>query len=412
MTKFKISDFVWIILCIVSFGALIISSFKLPNTIYYFADACNILLFIFAVKKSKINDIINSLTPFIIILSLFIFSCIIGVVINSVPLILSLWGARNFFRYILFFFSCILILRKKHIQWFLKQLPKIYWLNFILSLFQYAVLHLGNDYIGGIFGIAQGCNGSTTIFLNICIAYFVSEYLNKRINLLKLGEYTIAYFIITVLTEIKGNYIFFVLIVAVELIFGRKSRRSIIIGISSVFVLIFGIYLLSVFFPESVNTLLDFDAATNYMNASYFGKVTFTRNAIFDVANKYFFKNNGLLYLFGYGLGACDVSAFFSSPFYSLYGSMNYRQYSMAMMLLQNGYVGLALYLGMFVFIGIVSLKQYKNDKNDFDNSVFLAVTAIVVFALLNNIYASLLVDMGYWIWFMMAVPFILKKKT
>ena len=411
MAKFKIRNFIWIILAVVSVGSLIISSFHLSNVILYIADASNICLFIYSFKYLRKCTCIEGMNAFFVCVAGFSIFAIIGAFINGVPVHLFLWGGRNFYRYLLFFYSCVVYLRKEHVYWFFEKLPIIYWINLVLSLFQYFVLHLGNDYIGGIFGISQGCNGATTIFLNISLAYFVSQYINKAIKFSKLSQYLVVYFVITVIAEIKGNFIFFVLIIAVELIAGRKSLRTIGIGIGSGIALVLGIFLLAKLFPESVGTLLNPEQATNYMNATYFGRATFTRNAIFQVANNNFFEGDLIRRLLGFGLGACEVSAFFVSPFYASYGYMNYRQYSMAMMLLQNGYIGLALYLLMFVMIAIVAFRNCERNKDVFENAVCLAVVAIAIFSILDNIYATLFVDMGYWLWFIFAIPFVLIKE-
>lgn len=410
MVKFKISYFAWIILFIVSFGALIITQFNISKALYFVADGVNVLFFVFAVKYKGFKEIKKGLTAFNIILALYAVVCILGAIINSVAFSYFLLGIRNNFRYFLFFYSCVMVLEKHHIQMFFKFLPKLYWLNLILSVFQKYVMNLTNDYIGGIFGIEQGCNGSSTIFLNICLAIFTSHYINKQLSLFRLTLYTFVYFIITVFAELKGNYIFFVLIIAFELIIGRKSRRTVMLGVGSLIAFGLGIYLLSVFFPKSIEVLFDLDAATHYMNATYLRRVTFTRNAIFDVANDYFFGDRWILSLFGFGLGACEMSSFLVTPFYAAYGDMNYRQYSAAMILLQNGYVGLILFFTLFVVIGVYSFRYYDKRKSDFNNSLYMAIPAIALFAIFNNFYATLLFDMGYWIWFVLAIPFIIRK--
>lgn len=62
-----------------------------------------------------------------------------------------------------------------------------------------------------------------------------------------------------------------------------------------------------------------------------------------------------------YGIGACDTSSFFSSPFFDMYGYMNYRQLSSSMTVLQNGYTGLAVYFAFFVYLFLVGL--FKSGK-------------------------------------------------
>lgn len=68
------------------------------------------------------------------------------------------------------------------------------------------------------------------------------------------------------------------------------------------------------------------------------------RKYIRNICRKFIYGDKAWLYLFVYGIGACDTSSFFSSPFYDMYGYMNYRQLSSSMTVLQNGYIGLVIY--------------------------------------------------------------------
>lgn len=223
--------------------------------------------------------------------------------------------------------------------------------------------------------------------------------------------YSILYFLVAALSETKGNYIFFVLIVAVALLVSKKSLKT--FGIICVaFVSVgAGIYFLNKYFPGSLDFLLDLNEANRYMNASYFETVTFTRNAALSVANKVFFKDNSWLYLFGYGIGACDTSIFFSSPFFDMYGYMNYRQLSSSMTVLQNGYTGLAVYFAFFVYLFLVGL--FKSGKCEDANAkqIMIMTCCLAFFAIGDSFYASLYIDAAYWLFFALAIPLVMLKE-
>lgn len=402
---------IWLVLAITSVGALIISTFHLSNFVYYLADALNIFLAFFAIRrlhrvqKKKESGFLSFL------LVLFTANCVIGIVGNEVPLKLAIWGSRNVYRFILFFISCVTLLKKEDIVRFQIILPKVYVINAIIAAFQYFVLGLKGDYTGGLFGTIQGCNGSLTIFLNIALSYFIAGYLCGKETLSKVVMYSILYFLVAALSETKGNFIFFVLIVAVALLVSKKSLKTFGITCAAFISLAAGAYLLNRYYPGSLNFLLDLNAAARYMNASYFGAVTFTRNAALSVANRVFFKDNTWLYLFGYGIGACDTSSFFSSPFYDMYGYMNYRQLSASMTVLQNGYTGLAVYFAFFAYLFIVGLLKSGKCADGNSKRIMIMTCCLAVFAVGDSFYASLYVDAAYWLFFALAIPLVMIKE-
>ena len=409
--KLSTTMMIWWILAITSAGALLIATFHTSNFVYYLADALNIFLAIFAIKKVHKARKMKEVGPLVLLLVLFVINCIIGIIGNNVSLKLSIWGSRNVYRFILFFISCATLLRKEDIIRFQTVFPKIYIINAIIAVFQYFVLGLKGDYIGGLFGTIQGCNGALTIFLNIALSYFIAGYLCGDEKLSKLMMYSVVYFLVAALSETKGNYVFFLLMVAVALLVSKKSFKT--FGIICVVFMSLGIgmYLLNKYFPGSLDFLLDAKEANRYMNASYFGTVTFTRNAALSVANKVFFKDDLWLYLFGYGIGACDTSRFFSSPFYDMYGYMNYRQLSSSMTVLQNGYTGLAIYFLFFAYLFILGLFKSGKSENSNTKRIMIMTCCLAAFAIGDSFYASLYIDAAYWLFFALAIPLVIIKE-
>ena len=402
---------IWLVLAITSAGGLVISIFHTTNFVYYFADVFNLLLAFFAIRRLQRMRKMKEVGFLVLLLVLFIINCIIGIIGNNVPLKLAIWGSRNVYRFVLFFSSCVVLLGKKDVARFQAAFPKIYVINAIIAIFQYFVLGLKGDYIGGLFGTIQGCNGALTIFLNIALSYFIAGYLSGNEKLSKIIVYSVLYFLVAALSETKGNYIFFVLIVAVALLVSKKSLKTFGIICVAFVSAGAGIYFLNIFFPGSLVFLLDLNEINRYLNASYFGTVTFTRNAALSVANKVFFKDNTWLYLFGYGIGACDTSSFFSSPFYDMYGYMNYRLLSSSMTVLQNGYIGLVIYFAFFVYLFFVGL--FKSGKCEDVNvkRIMIMTCCLTVFAIGDSFYASLYIDSAYWLFFALAIPLVMLKE-
>lgn len=409
--KFKIKNasFVKVILLIVTLGGFFISTLNLSNFIYYIADILNVILLIFSINKIRKKMNIANFKILYLNIVIFILITIIGIILNNVSIIEFSWGIRNVYRYFIFMISCIVLLKPGDVESIINLILKLFWINLAFTLVEYFIFKIRGDFLGGIFGIAKGCNGMTSIFINVVIAIIISNYLSKNISLRKTCIYVLAYFTITALAEIKANFIFFIVLVIIALMVAKKNRRIIILGIVALLSVFIGINLLQIYFPNSVKYLLDMNKANSYMDASYFEHTTFTRNSSLKVANRYFFKENKELYMFGYGIGACDTSRFFSSDFYKTYGDMNYRQYGVAMMVLQNGYLGLISYFMFFILSAYYVLKN-NNSINNKNRAYISMIVSTAVFSIIYSFYASLLIDSSYFIYFIMAIPYIILK--
>lgn len=54
------------------------------------------------------------------------------------------------------------------------------WLDVVVSLYQFFVMQLDGDYLGGIFGVEKGGNVYTNIFFVIVVTKSVLSYLEKK----------------------------------------------------------------------------------------------------------------------------------------------------------------------------------------------------------------------------------------
>lgn len=403
--------FVWIILIISTCLLFLTSVIGLPNSVAYISDVLNILVLFLALRKVRWRLHIPMITraPLYCII-LFFLICSVSAVVHGVSGVLYLWGIRNVFRYIIFSIAVICLISLEDILKFLKVIVGVYWINVFVCLIQFFVYGYRGDYVGGIFGIVQGCNGVLSLFINFVLAYTLSQYLFKKISFINLVATVISYFVIVALSETKGNFIFFVLIIASEVVITKKNLKTFTIVFGSVFMIIFGLQILSYFFPGSTDILLNSETANRYMNADFYGRVTFTRNAIFDVANEYFFKEDWLLSIIGYGMGACEYSSYFTSDFFRMYGDMHYRNYGMAMILLETGYLGLGTYCIIF-FALFLFVQRTKKIVSEELKHILLTAQTYILFALSFTYYGyTMLADAGYFAWFIMTIPFILFK--
>lgn len=158
------------------FSILLIDSFQFPSIIKYFIDMGLALLTLLNFRK--LCNFCGSKAIYVWIIAFFIYS-ILGYMANYQSIIYYLWGLRNNFRFYLFFLLCIVILKKKDIPHFYRFLDILLLVNIFVCTIQYFALGFKRDYLGGVFGTFQGCNGYINLFMVIVLTKSVIYYINK-----------------------------------------------------------------------------------------------------------------------------------------------------------------------------------------------------------------------------------------
>lgn len=79
------------------------------------------------------------------------------------------------------------------------------------------------------------------------------------------------------------------------------------------------------------------------------------RLTVFGIVDHYFLES-ALQKILGIGMGAADIAAFIPNPFYIKYSAIAYNAFLFGLILLENGYVGLIIYL----FVYIVCFPEFQ----------------------------------------------------
>lgn len=382
-----------------------------PSTITYLTDV--ILIYIIFMKFPLIRAQIRQAKCKyqLRIVGLIVLCMMLGAIFNLVSPLLTLWGARNNLRFFAFFFVCIGLLGKKDVDSIVTLFKVFYWMNVIMCLFQYFVLGYSNDYLGGFFGITQGCNAYINILICIILAITFGEYFTKRMNLIKLIPYVITTLLIATLCELKIFYIEFIIIAFVTLLCTKPSFKTIgicfFIGIG----LLMAIQLMIRYNPEILAMFTDPDSIEYYLSGNgYTNSGDLNRFSAIQDIHSMFFDGNLFHSLFGFGLGNCEYSSFsfLQSDFYKQYGFLNYRWMTHAWVYLEQGAIGLILLVGFFLSILGYIIYNRKRIRKD----IQIAVIAFLPTCLIGIIYnCALELEASYIIAIMCSLPFILMKQ-
>lgn len=391
----------------------LVSLLRFPDSIKYIPDLLNIVLFFFLLinKRNNVSRYKFKKSILIWIFLSFLLYVTINALFNLTPIYLYLWACRTLLRFFLFFYACVVFLDKKDINKMFYYFHIIFVINFILTAYEFFILRINGDYLGGIFGTIQGANTSTNVFVCIIVLYDLNAYLEKKCKLSTLISITVLALAISAMAELKTLAIEIIVVYIVSILISKPSRKTFISLSVIVIGVLIGYNLLMRIFPDSIQYFFNRMAIINYLSENYDHAYHITRMNAFHDINENFFKHSLLKELFGIGFGNGEVSAFFVSKFYTLYGSTRYRSFTFAMEYLEIGAIGLILYVSFFILIGIYAIKQIKfqREYGYVFRSVFI-LAFLTCFMLWYN--DTTRVEIAYLLFSILSYVFIVQKDS
>lgn len=332
--------------------------------------------------------------------------------IRLVPTGQILWGIRNNFFFIFFFFICIDNLKTKDVDRIMKNVVRLQIYNVFCGLIEFFIFHKRNDFLSGMFGTEQGANAYLNIYLVVICAYCFVRYLHKNINVYILASVIVSSIFMAAVSELKFFYFELGVILVLPVLFSNKGSLfkrlfAVAVGMAGLYI---GFRIFAIVNSESMDNMTNLESIINYNSRSEFGKndVRIARLTAISQVNDYFFHDNLMNKLIGYGLGACESSETFRwchSAFATKYESLGYRNISTSMLYLETGFVGLIMFFGIFVFIFALAVK-YRRVKELNSYATFTLIMSAM--AMLNTVYnSSLRREISFLIFFTLSLLFI-----
>ena len=386
---------------------LLIDVFHLPSLVKYTVDIGWVCLLFFMLRDKR--GFPNAQTKTLArIGGLFFLSTLLGFFLNYQSLFYYLWGLRNNARYFVYFFACVLFVRERSVEYYLRFFDVLFWINLPVVLIQYFTMELTGDFLGGIFGIEKGCNAYMSIFMTIITAKSILCYMSRREKLLVCLLKCAAALLIAILSELKMFVLLMFLIVALASLFTEFSFRKLWIIIAVVAGALFAGRAIAVLFPDFADW---FSLESVFQSASaetgYTGQNDLNRLTGAAIVLERFLPSFSQK-IFGLGLGNCDYAAFdfLTSPFYLSYGSLNYVWFSSTFLILETGLLGFGLYILFFVAVFITANKR---EKAKCGNTLYCRLAKIMsIMCLVLIVYnSSMRMESAYMVYFVLALPFI-----
>ncbi len=390
--------------------AFLIEFLNLPSFVKYFVDAMY-LVGVFLVFLQRGNRIKKNLAPFAVFTVVFLIYTLLIYLFNFQSPFYYLWGVRNNFRFYAAFFLYATIFDEEDAGDGLKILDVMFWINAVISFFQFFVMGLRQDYLGGIFGVEKGCNAYTIIFFSIVVSKALLNFMNGKEKAVRCFFKIGVSLVIAAMAELKFYFVLFVIILVFSAMFTRFSFRKVVLVAAAAGVLMLSGLLLPILFGESralsLENIIEIMTAKNYATAKDLGRFTAIPVIRRDYLTTVFER------LFGMGLGNCDTSSFdiCNSEFYRSHSYLNYNWFSSAMLFLETGYIGLFAYLSFFVICFVQARKNMKQKTSD---ELFCQIAMIMsVMCFIMVFYnSSLRTENAYVAFFPLALPFVNRTKN
>lgn len=380
-------------------------------------DLLNVILTIFLIQRiGKTKCAMANCKTIIFMYILMLITGTVSAIMEGYHGVLWTWSIRNFGRFFVFFIACCAFLEVDDYNKFKKIILKLGVINWLLAMMQYFVLGFCGDNIGGLFGTSGGVANTwmnTFLVVLICIQvsdFFTKQCNNKAIILTLINEISIA-----VVAELKFLFIEIAIILAVGMVLTKKTKKNIekIVLIFLVFFVILAIAVpvLYSLFPNFNNFFsVEFmykSATESYTGQNDLGRATAIPTIISTIFNGDWFKT-----LFGIGLGNGEYSQtqqIFQSQFYLRYIFTRYYWFSDAVVMVQNGIIGVISYLCVFLYLIKISkcgMKINGEFSGIYLNCILLALISMLLF--IYNI--SLNTESAYIIYLFLAFGIIAKK--
>ena len=404
----------WLVMLILFFPfafGLLFETLALPEFIKYLIDLSVVVLAVGFIMKKRIIIKRNVMPAVMVILIFFVYTLVVYVFNFQSPFY-YLWGLRNNFRFYVAFFAFTVYIDESFANSLLKIFDVLFWANIIISVVQFVLFGVLQDQLGGLFGSSGATNAYTLIFFTIIISKSLLQTFNGYEKVSLCVFKCVASLLVAAMAEMKFYFFVFIILLGLASVLTKFSRRKFVILLLSGVAVAVGAMILTYLFEEfkgflTITGIIEAATQEHYATQTDIGRL----NAIFTLAQNYI--TNPIQQIFGMGLGNCDLSEveIFNSKFYQQYSYLHYTWFSSAITFLENGFIGMAIYLSFFV----VCLKNAASQlKRKVGNKLFcqLAVMVSLMCFVLFFYNSTLRIEAAYMPYFVLALPFLENNTT
>ena len=380
------------------------------HPIFYLTDVFNLVLLCAAFFKGFFKKLYKgNLRYFWICFIIFSLCTVMSMIADFSNIVLHLWGIRRIYSNFIFFFACVFFERSDELRF----VEKLFVLNLLISILE-VMLGYRQDYFGGIYGVSFGdVNGPLHLLLLIIATKSIIYYINKKKSLTEMIFVLASIVMIAAFAELKVFFVECVLLIVLCSLVTKFSFKKLLLFVAGAIGAAIGMKFLFVIFPDINRNMFSAIGIWNYLTnpGGYVGQ--FAGNAGDMNRLAFWDKSMDLLpgtfdKLFGLGIGNCEYINFLNlqSAFYASNFSLHYYMFPLAMILLQQGIIGMTMYILLFVTL-FLAVKRQKNTIKNGDVSLYQIVEVLCLMAFVITVYDTSLFGKGGLLFFyVLSLPF------
>lgn len=402
----------WLILVVLVFPFLFGTLFEiigLPSFVRFTIDAVLVYFLVLFIYNKSVT-VGRHIVPILWMVAIFFTYTLVVYCFNFQSPFYYIWGLRNNFRFYVAFLVFALFITEEYANSIFKVFEFLFWANIIVSLVQFIFMGIDKDDLGGLFGSTGSTNAYTLVFFIIVISRSLLATFEGKENPMYCVFKCVMSLIVAAMAEMKFYYLVFIFLVFLASVLTRFSKRKLFLWLASTVAVIFGSIFLTYIFEEfdnflSLGKIWEYATSEHYSSQNDINRLS----AIATLMENYI--TEPLQQIFGMGLGNCDLSelSIFDSAFHQKYEFLHYSWFSSAIMFLENGFVGIAIYISFFVIClkrAVSNLKARVGNKLFCQLTVIMAIMCVVLF-FYNS---SLRIESGYMVYFVLALPFMVRS--
>ncbi|MDR0300033.1 MAG: hypothetical protein LBI13_08180 [Streptococcaceae bacterium] len=397
----------------------LVIDFNLNRIILYFGDILNVFVFLKALYNRRLNNK-GLVIPELFMLVFIVLGIIISLVQKVSPLLIF-WGVRNNAGMFLFFYSCVTFFKRSDYKIIFRWLAILFWISLPLAMIEVMFLAKSGqwtgDMTGGIIFGAGGASGFLNVVISFYLAYVAVRFFKQEVKFSYFLFCILSSAYIAALGEIRVFFIEIILIIVFAAIFSGTNRNTVFRVLISLIVLIALMYGMTDIFI-AYNASQHTNYASSFLLSNFFNNAISIQgynglgggelNRLSGIGQLMsgVMNENVISQTFGFGLGSAEFNNFFSSPFYRTYSYLSYQWFSDLWMFIEMGFVGIFIYLTIFV-------SSFRKVNHVMKKSIERAFTKVgILLMILLFIYNVSLRDYStaYFLFSLLALPYVVAK--
>ena len=404
------------------FIGFFITIFHVPESVLYASDIFLILAFSGAAFKVYRILFKSNLMKLTLVLCALIICGTFPLIIHGGSFLRWTWALRNWGRFFAYFAVGVSVLERKELNRFYDFTLKLFHINTVVIILQFLFMRnvLSQDQLNGLVG--RNTSSTNLILILSATAIICAKYFTGKTRLRNVLMVICEGLLVSVLAELKAAIFFIFILFFLLMLVNMKPTRKQIIQLILLMGggLILGAIAISMMvkvYPRFANILTVqgiIDEIANPHGYGFSGKID--RLTAIKVINEDFFHQKGSFFkMFGLGIGNAEYSTFdlLKSDFYIQYGdSYGYLNFSISMLYLETGYVGLILFTVAMLILLMTAVKwlRHCHDSDEaYMYSVGIAeVLVILLFIIYNNLQRT---DMSLLLAIYAMAPWVVMKE-